>query len=38
MRGCSLFLDDEPVVLDGDVVHPDMHVDRPRAATVGGLR
>jgi 2,5-dihydroxypyridine 5,6-dioxygenase len=24
MRGCSLFLDDEPVVLDGDVVVPEM--------------
>jgi 2,5-dihydroxypyridine 5,6-dioxygenase len=24
MRGCSLFLDDEPVVVDGDVVIPDM--------------
>jgi 2,5-dihydroxypyridine 5,6-dioxygenase len=37
MRGCSLFLDDEPVVLDGDVIHPDMRVDRAGAA-VGGLR
>jgi len=24
MRGCSLFLDDEPVVRDGDIVVPDM--------------
>lgn len=24
MRGCSLFLDDEPIVVDGDVVVPDM--------------
>jgi 2,5-dihydroxypyridine 5,6-dioxygenase len=24
MRNCSLFLDDEPIVLDGDVVVPDM--------------
>ena len=27
MRGCSLFLDDVPIVVDGDVVVPDM---RPR--------
>jgi 2,5-dihydroxypyridine 5,6-dioxygenase len=24
MRGCSLFLDDEPIVRDGDIVVPDM--------------
>lgn len=24
MRGCSLFLDDEPIVVDGDIVVPDM--------------
>jgi 2,5-dihydroxypyridine 5,6-dioxygenase len=24
MRGCSLFLDDEPIVLNGDVVHEGM--------------
>jgi 2,5-dihydroxypyridine 5,6-dioxygenase len=28
MRGCSLFLDDEPVIVDGDVVHPAMKVDQ----------
>jgi 2,5-dihydroxypyridine 5,6-dioxygenase len=38
MRGCSLFLDDEPVVLDGDVVHPDMRVARSSVAPVGGAR
>ncbi|MBQ2262973.1 MAG: leucyl aminopeptidase [Loktanella sp.] len=28
MRGCSLFLDDEPIVIDGDIVVKDMQMDR----------
>jgi 2,5-dihydroxypyridine 5,6-dioxygenase len=24
MRNCSLFLDDEPIVMDGDIVVPEM--------------
>jgi 2,5-dihydroxypyridine 5,6-dioxygenase len=26
MRNCSLFLDDEPIVVDGDIVVEDMKV------------
>ncbi len=28
MRGCSLFLDDEPILIDGDVVAADIRFDR----------
>ncbi|MDS1269640.1 leucyl aminopeptidase [Lipingzhangella sp. LS1_29] len=30
MRGCSLFLDDEPIVRDGDIVVPEMRPARRR--------
>lgn len=33
MRDCSLFLDDEPVVLDGDVVVPEMRPAARKART-----
>jgi 2,5-dihydroxypyridine 5,6-dioxygenase len=33
MRGCSLYLDDEPILIDGDVVVPDM-----QAPTAGRSR
>jgi 2,5-dihydroxypyridine 5,6-dioxygenase len=38
MRGCSLYLDDEPILLDGDVVHTDMKVDRVTTALNGSSR
>ena len=28
MRGCSLFLDDEPIVIDGDLVVKEMQMAR----------
>lgn len=28
MRGCSLFLDDEPIVIDGDIVVKELQMDR----------
>ena len=28
MRNCSLFLDDAPIVIDGDIVVPDMKMER----------
>jgi len=31
MRNCSLFLDDRPIIVDGEVVAPAM---RPRGAPV----
>ena len=31
MRNCSLFLDDEPIVVDGDIVVPEMQAAGPRA-------
>jgi 2,5-dihydroxypyridine 5,6-dioxygenase len=39
MRGCSLYLDDEPIIVDGDVVHRDMKAGRAAAAAMErGLR
>ena len=28
MRNCSLFLDDEPIVIDGDIVVKELQMDR----------
>jgi hypothetical protein len=32
MRGCSLYLDDEPVLVDGDIVVDEMRVSRSATA------
>ena len=28
MRGCSLFLDDKPIVIDGDIVEKDIIIKK----------
>ncbi len=37
MRGCSVFLDDEPVIVDGDFVVPELKVDRYRPSAAAAL-